>query len=92
MSIEGSAIRLKFSHVGGGLIAKGGPLQQFAIAGPDKQFVWADARIEKDTVVVSSPHVPSPMAVRYAWATNPEGCNLYNKAGLPAPPFRTAIK
>lgn len=57
--------------------------------GADKKFVWADAKIEGDTVVVSSPKVPQPVAVRYAWADNPEGCNLYNQAGLPAAPFRT---
>ena len=59
-----------------------------AIAGGDKKFVWADARIVGDTVVVSSPAVSSPVAVRYAWANNPP-CNLINKAGLPASPFRT---
>jgi len=90
MTVEGRAIRLKFRHVGGGLVARGGiPLRQFAIAGTDKKFVWADARIDGDTVVVSSDKVPQPVAVRYAWADNPEGCNLYNKEGLPASPFRT---
>ena len=90
MAVEGSSIRLRFKHVGGGLVAKGGdPLKQFAIAGEDKKFVWADAKIDGDTVVVSSDKVPQPVAVRYAWADNPEGCNLYNKEGLPASPFRT---
>ena len=88
MKIEGGAIRVKFTHAAG-LQAKGGPLQRFAIAGADKKFVWADAKIEDDTVVVSSPQVPQPVAVRYAWADNPEGCNLYNGAGLPAESFRT---
>ena len=89
-AVEGGAVRLKFAHEGGGLIAKGGgPLTQFAIAGSDQKFVWADARIDGDTVVVSSPQVPHPVAVRYAWGDNPEGCNLYNGAGLPASPFRT---
>ncbi len=89
-AVEGSAIRIKFNHLGGGLVAKGGePLKQFAIAGADQKFVWADAHIDGDTVVVSSPQVPQPVAVRYAWGDNPEGCNLYNAAGLPASPFRT---
>ena len=89
MAVEGQSIRIRFDHIEGGLIAKGGPLKRFAIAGDDKTFVWADAKIEGETVLVSSPQVPAPVAVRYAWATNPEGCNLYNKAGLPASPFRT---
>ena len=65
-------------------------LDWFEIAGADGKFVWADAVIEgADTVVVSSPEVPAPTQVRYAWAINPQGCNLYNKEGLPASPFRT---
>ena len=90
MQVEGSTIRLTFDHTGRGLVAKGGaPLKQFAIAGEDRVFVWADAVIRGKTVVVSSANVPRPVAVRYAWADNPEGCNLYNKEGLPASPFRT---
>ena len=90
IAVEGGAIRVKFSHIGGGLVAKGGgPLQRFAIAGADNKFVWAGAKIDGDTVVVSSPEVSAPVAVRYAWANNPEGANLYNKAGLPAAPFRS---
>lgn len=154
MTVEGSNIRLKFTHLGGGLAAKGldlgaaliksaeaakdavpAPAQAaktaeavgaakavkavesasvttkstaktdekpsektpekaaekllgFAIAGADGVFVWADARIDGDTVLVSSPTVPQPTDVRYAWADSPV-CNLYNKAGLPASPFRT---
>lgn len=88
MKMEGAAIRLSFTHASG-LTAKGDGLKQFAIAGADRKFVWADARIEGDAVVVSNPRVPKPIAVRYAWANNPEGCNLYNQAGLPASPFRT---
>jgi sialate O-acetylesterase len=89
MDRKDNKIILRFNHVGGGLVAKdGGPLKGFAIAGSDHKFVWADARIEGDTVVVSSDKVPEPTAVRYAWADNPV-CNLYNKAGLPASPFRT---
>ncbi len=89
MNVRDSEIVLHFQHVGGGLVAKGGePLKGFAIAGEDHKFVWADARIEGETVVVSSAQVAKPVAVRYAWANNPV-CNLYNKAGLPASPFRT---
>jgi sialate O-acetylesterase len=89
MKVEGERVRLKFKHVGGGLVAKGGDkLTGFAIAGEDKKFVWADARIDGDTIVVSAKDVAKPVAVRYAWADNPE-CNLYNKADLPACPFRT---
>ena len=58
------------------------------IAGADQKFVWADAKIDGGTIVVSSPQVTHPAAVRYAWADNPEGCNLINKNGLPASPFR----
>jgi len=80
---------VEFSHVGGGLMARdGGPLKGFAIAGEDKRFVWAEAKIEGDAVVVSSRQVKDPAAVRYAWANNPD-CNLVNRAGLPASPFRT---
>ena len=67
----------------------GGPLKGFAVAGPDKKFVWAQARIEGNKVVVWNDQVPNPTVVRYAWADNPEGANLYNKEGLPASPFTT---
>jgi sialate O-acetylesterase len=87
--ISGNAVRLKFSHVGGGLVAKDGPLKWFVVAGADGKFVPAEARIEGDTVVVTSAEVSAPAAVRYAWDNYPEGCNLYNAAGLPAAPFRT---
>jgi sialate O-acetylesterase len=89
MKIEGDAVRLTFDHAAG-MTAKGGTLQGFSIAGADKKFVWADARIEGNTVVVSSPQVKQPVAVRYAWANNPVA-TLYNAAGLPALPFRTDI-
>lgn len=88
MTVEGSAIRLKFKHVNGGLVSKGEKLAGFAIAGEDKNFVWADAKLDGEAVVVSSPKVERPVAARYAWANNPE-VSLYNKAGLPASPFRT---
>lgn len=88
LKVEGSRIRLSFDHVGGGLTAKGDALKGFAIAGEDRKFVWADAAIDGQTVVVSAPSVPRPVAVRYGWDINPV-CNLYNQAGLPAVPFRT---
>jgi sialate O-acetylesterase len=89
MKVEGHNIVLHFDHVGGGLVAREGETSKsFAVAGADRKFVWADARIDGDTVVVSSDKVPEPVAVRYAWADNPV-CNLYNKEGLPASPFRT---
>ena len=64
-------------------------LKRFAIAGADKKWFWADAVIEKNTVVVSSPEVKEPVAVRYAFEMNPDGANLYNREGLPASPFRS---
>ncbi|MCC7373526.1 MAG: hypothetical protein IT581_02640 [Verrucomicrobiales bacterium] len=88
MDIQGGKIRLQFDYTEGGLSAKGGPLKGFAIAGDNRQFVWADAVVDGDTVVVSSPKVPNPKAVRYAWDANPIA-NLYNGAELPAVPFRT---
>jgi len=86
--ISGDEIILSFNHTDGGLMAKDGELSGFVIAGADKKWHWAKARIKGETVVVSSPDVILPVAVRYAWADNPK-CNLYNGAGLPASPFRT---
>jgi len=89
MTKENGAIRLAFDHVGGGLTTPdGAPLRGFAVAGADRRFVWADARIDGNTVVVSSRAVADPVAVRYGWANNP-AVNLYNAEGLPASPFRT---
>ena len=91
MEVADGKARLRFEHLGGGLVAKGGgPLKGFAIAGADKRFVFAEAKIDGDAVVVSSPEVSQPVAVRYGWANNPV-CNFYNQAGLPASPFRTDI-
>ena len=87
--IKGDKIIITMNNIGGGLVAKGGDLKRFAIAGKDKKFVWANAVIKGSTIIVSSPEVKNPVAVRYAWSNNPEGCNLYNKEGLPAIPFRT---
>lgn len=89
MKVDGNKIVLTFTEVGGGLACKGKKLNHFAIAGEDKKFVWADAEIKGNTVVVSSPDVKAPVAVRYAWSNNPEDANLINKEGLLASPFRT---
>jgi sialate O-acetylesterase len=91
MAVEGEKVRLRFKYVYGGLMAKNSPSQNvsgFEIAGDDHKFVAAEAKIDGDTVVVRSEKAPHPVAVRYAWAMNPY-CNLYNRAGLPASPFRT---
>ena len=85
---EGSSVRVLFSSAGGGLEARGGTLKGFTIAGVDLKFVPAEARIDGQTVVVSSPSVPNPAYVRYAWADDPE-VSLFNKEGLPASPFRS---
>jgi len=90
MTIQGDRARLTFDHAEG-LTANDGPLQRFEIAGADKVFVWANAKVDGDSVVVHSPAVKEPVAVRYAWSDNPEGCNLTNAAGLPASPFRTDV-
>jgi sialate O-acetylesterase len=86
---EGNCIRLSFTNIGSGISTKDGKeVRGFAIAGKDKKFYWAKAGIEGNAVVVYSDHVAAPVAVRYAWADNPE-CNLVNSEGLPAIPFRT---
>ncbi|MEO7976467.1 sialate O-acetylesterase [Flavobacterium sp.] len=84
---------LSFTDVGTGLIAKdSGTLKGFAIAGSDGNFVWANATIEGDKIIVWNDAVPSPAKVRYAWADNPEGANFYNKENLPASPFESNLK
>ncbi len=88
MEINGRDIELAFDHIGKGLQVKGEKLTGFQIAGKDKKFYWANAQIVGGEVFVSSDKVKSPVAVRYGWAINPE-CNLFNKNGLPASPFRT---
>lgn len=99
--VDGNSIRVSFDHVGDGLMVgvkeglqptaedTDGKLQRFAVAGADKQWHWAEATIDGDDVVVSSPQVSEPVAVRYAYSMNPAGANLYNREGLPASPFRT---
>jgi sialate O-acetylesterase len=86
--VRGSEVWLSFKHTDGGLKVPGGDLKGFAIAGEDRRWVRATARVEGDKVVVFSPAVKQPVAVRYAWADNPE-FSLFNGAGLPAAPFRT---
>ena len=95
MKVDGNKAIISFTHVGSGLCGKegsapdaNGELKGFTICGPDKKFVWGKAEIAGDTVVVSGPDVQTPVAVRYAWADYPI-CNLYNKEGVPACPFRT---
>lgn len=91
-SISSGKVTLKFNHSGKGLAFKNGDkLQGFSIAGADKKFVWADAAIEGDSVVVSSKDVPQPAGVRYAWSNAFQWANLFNKDGLPAQPFRTDV-
>ena len=89
MKVEGNKIIITFTETGRGLMAKGGILKHFAIAGEDRQFVWADAVIRGNKVIVSSKDVKQPVAVRYAWSDNPDEANLCNKEGLLASPFRT---
>lgn len=89
MKIENDKIILTFENIGEGLTSEGSDLEGFAIAGKDRNYVWAEARIEGNKVMVWSDEVSRPVAVRYAWADNPEKANLYNQEGLPASPFQT---
>ena len=91
MERKGDSVYLHFTHTGSGLVAKGSRLKGFSVAGADNHFVWADAVIAGDAVIVHSSQVANPAAVRYAWADNPGDANLYNREGLPASPFRTDI-
>jgi sialate O-acetylesterase len=88
MKVDGKKVILSFDHVGTGLVAKGGPLLGFTIAGQDRRFHRAEAEIHDDKVVVFSERVDRPVAVRFGWANYPV-VNLWNKEGLPASPFRT---
>jgi len=90
MKIKGPNATLRFTHIGGGLVAKDGPLQGFTVAGEDKVFHPAQAELHGKTIVVHSSAVAKPVAVRYGWANVPEG-NLFNRTGLPASPFRTDV-
>jgi sialate O-acetylesterase len=88
---EGNKMVLTFTNTGSGMVAKDkyGYLKGFSIAGEDKKFVWAKASLEGDKIIVWCESVSNPIAVRYAWADNPDDANLFNKEGLPASPFRT---
>jgi len=88
IEVEGERIRIHFDHTDGGLKLKEPAGMSFAIAGEDRRFVWANAVVDGETVIVSSPAAAKPLAVRYAWDSNPEA-SLYNGAGLPAVPFRS---
>ncbi len=88
MKFDGDKVRISYDHIGGGLVVKGEKPTGFVIAGKNGVFYWADAKIDGDTVVVWSKDVPEPAFVRYGMASNPP-VNLYNKANLPAVPFRT---
>ncbi|ACE83348.1 sialate O-acetylesterase [Cellvibrio japonicus] len=92
VSAKGNKVVLRFSEVGRGLkVQGGGALKHIALAGPDKRFVWARAQVKKDQIIVWADGIDEPHWVRYAWADNPEGANLYNSAGLPASPFEASI-
>lgn len=91
MEVRGNKMIITFENVGGGLVAREGGvnLRHFAIADASREFVWAKASIQGNKVIVYNDNIQHPVAVRYAWADNPEGANLYNKEGLPASSFRT---
>jgi sialate O-acetylesterase len=91
-SIDGPQVDIDFGQTGSGLVAKGGgPLKGFSIAGADQKYVWAQASIKGNTVVLQNPSVLQPRYVRYAWADNPREANLYNQEGLPASPFQSGL-
>lgn len=92
-TLQNNQVILAFDHLGKGLTTNDKlPLYHFAIAGADKKYVWAKAKIEGDSVVVWNDSITDPTTVRYAWADNPRGANLYNVEGLPASPFEITIK
>ena len=90
MEVKGDRVEISFSSTGSGLVTKGGgPVQEVAIAGSDKEFKWAQTKIEGNKLIVWHEDISDPVAVRYAWSDNPDDANLYNEEGLPASPFRT---
>lgn len=91
VAVDKNKLILRFEHTGGGLEAKGDSLQSFALAGPDGQYRWAEAKIEGERVVVWHPDINNPVSVRYAWANNPVNANLYNAEGFPASPFQASV-
>lgn len=93
MRVKKNKIILSFNHVGSGLVSENeAPLTNFAIAGMDKKFVWATAKIKNNKVIVSCDSVSNPKYLRYAWADFPENINFYNKEGLPAVPFQAVVE
>ena len=91
--IDGNKITISFDHVGSGLTSNNSEeLAHFAIAGENKKFVWGNAVIKNNEVIVWSDDIPNPKFLRYAWADNPDFANLFNKEGLPASPFRIEIE
>jgi sialate O-acetylesterase len=89
---EGNKIIVSFLNTGKGLIVKGGKeLKQFVIAGTDGKYEWAKAIIKENKVIIWNDAIPHPVSVRYAWADNPQGANLYNSEGLPASPFSASV-
>jgi sialate O-acetylesterase len=88
MKVDGNAALVSFDHAEGGLVSKGDKLTGFAIAGEDKKFHNAEATIQGEQIIVRSTNVEKPVAIRFGWANYPV-VNLWNKAGLPASPFRT---
>ena len=90
-TVRDGRLYVEFANLGGGLVSRtpDGAVGGFAIAGADRKLVWAQARIEGDRVVVWSDQVREPIAARYAWSNSPAMATLYNRAGLPAAPFRT---
>ncbi|WP_331346203.1 sialate O-acetylesterase [Cellvibrio sp. UBA7661] len=91
LKTSGEKLELRFTEIGKGLSVRGEQLGHIAIAGADKKFVWAKAQVKKDKVIVWADSIAEPKWVRYAWADNPEGANLYNSAGLPASPFEARV-
>jgi sialate O-acetylesterase len=90
MKVKDNLAIIGFNHIGGGLLVKGAELKGFTIAGEDEKFVNATAKIDGRKVIVFSPLVAKPVAVRYGWANAPD-INLFNEQGLPATPFRTDV-
>jgi len=89
-TLEGQSVRVRYDHLGGGLVVQGGALEGFALAGADQKWVWADAKIDGDDVVVTAPQLAAPRFLRYDYVDVPR-YRLWNKAGLPAAPFNTRI-
>jgi sialate O-acetylesterase len=91
-SIQGNQVHADFTDIGTGLLAQGkGPLLGFAIAGADQKYVWAQASIQGNNVILQNAAIPAPRYIRYAWADNPREANLYNQEGLPASPFESGL-